>query len=59
ERDEVLTGKDAKYFNRMTERYEQLLTELGLAEEDSEDPLAEFERKDWKRDLLGEDEEQS
>lgn len=59
EQDEVLTGKDAKYFNRMTERYQQLLEELGLAEEDSNDPLAEFERTDWRRDLLGDDEEQS
>lgn len=59
ERDELLTGKDAKYFNRMTERYEQLLAELALEQEDDEDPLAEFERTDWKRDLLGDDEEQS
>ncbi|MDP4535990.1 Der GTPase-activating protein YihI [Alkalimonas collagenimarina] len=58
EQNEVLTGKDAKYFNRMTERYEQLLEILGLAEAPSDDPLAEFERKDWKRDLLGDDEEQ-
>lgn len=59
EQDELLTGKDAKYFNRMTERYEQLLEELGLTEESADDPLADFERKDWKRDLLGDDEEVS
>lgn len=60
ERDEVLTGKDAKYFNRMTERYEQLLQQLGLAEDaepELQDPLAEFERTDWRKQLLSDDEE--
>ena len=54
EQDEILTGKDAKYFNAKTARLEQLLQQLGLAEDD-EDPLAEFERKDWRKDLLGDD----
>lgn len=54
EQDEILTGKDAKYFNAKTARLEQLLQQLGLTEED-EDPLAEFERKDWRKDLLGDD----
>ncbi|MCC5852187.1 MAG: GTPase-activating protein [Alkalimonas sp.] len=62
EKDEVLTGKDAKYFNRMTERYEQLLQQLGLADGDEteaeeSDPLAEFERTDWRAQLLQEDED--
>ena len=54
EQDEILTGKDAKYFNAKTARLEQLLQQLGLTE-DEEDPLAEFERKDWRKDLLGDE----
>ncbi|MEE2002012.1 Der GTPase-activating protein YihI [Alkalimonas sp. MEB108] len=58
EREEVLTGKDAKYFNRMTERYEQLLQQLGLTEDDEPlDPLTEFERTDWRAQLLSDDED--
>ena len=64
ENGEILTGKDAKYFNAKTARHAELLTLLGLdedeeseetdtAEEDA-DPLAEFERTDWRKDLLGE-----
>lgn len=63
ERDEVLTGKDAKYFNSKTARLTELLELLGLAEvepaddttaaEDDEDPLAKFERTDWRKTLLG------
>lgn len=64
ENGEVLTGKDAKYFNAKTARHAELLTILGLddaelsdesetAEEDL-DPLAQFERTDWRKDLLGE-----
>lgn len=56
EQNEILTGKDAKYFNAKTARLEQLLQQLGLAEDDTEvDPLAEFESKDWRKDLLGDD----
>ena len=57
EQDEILTGKDAKYFNAKTARLEQLLDELGLNEDDdaSIDPLAAFERKDWRKDLLGDE----
>ena len=58
EQDEVLTGKDAKYFNAKTARLEQLLQQLGLAQEaDAEpaDPLAAFERTDWRKDLLGDE----
>lgn len=57
EKDEILTGKDAKYFNAKTARLEQLLDELGLAEEDDAtvDPLAAFERTDWRKDLLGDE----
>ncbi len=64
ENGEILTGKDAKYFNAKTARHAELLTLLGLdedeesdetdtAEEDA-DPLSEFERTDWRKDLLGE-----
>ncbi len=56
EQDEILTGKDAKYFNAKTARLEQLLQQLGLADDESEtDALAEFESKDWRKDLLGDD----
>ena len=56
ERDELLTGKDAKYFNAKIARMEQLMAELGLSDGDEEaDPLAAFESKDWRKDLLGDD----
>tara|TARA_Y100001963_G_scaffold152862_1_gene238474 strand:- start:4959 stop:5504 length:546 start_codon:yes stop_codon:yes gene_type:complete len=58
EQEEILTGKDAKYFNAKTARLEQLLQQLGLADDaDDEplDPLAAFERKDWRKDLLGDE----
>lgn len=68
ENGEILTGKDAKYFNSKTARHAELLTLLGLDDtEDSDeteqdtaevteelDPLAQFERTDWRKDLLGE-----
>ena len=53
ERDEILTGKDAKYFNAKTARLEQLMQQLGLEEET--DPMAELESTDWRKDLLGDD----
>ena len=53
ERDEILTGKDAKYFNAKTARLEQLMQQLGL--EDDVDPMAELENTDWRKDLLGDD----
>lgn len=66
EGDEVLTGKDAKYFNSKTARLTELLELLGLAEAESavgntavsdeeEDPLARFERTDWRKTLLGDE----
>lgn len=61
ERDEILTGKDAKYFNSKTARLTELLTLLGLAETqddqagEDEDPLARFERTDWRKTLLGDE----
>lgn len=63
ERDELLTGKDAKYFNRQTARISELMTLLGLDDEepatnataDDEDPLSRFERTDWRKDLLGDE----
>lgn len=60
ENNEVLTGKDAKYFNAKTARLEQLLEQLGLAEqadaeEEDDDPLAQFERTDWRKSILGDE----
>lgn len=58
EKDEVLKGKDAKYFNAKIARMEQLLEELGLTEDENTadvDPLAAFESKDWRKDLLGDE----
>lgn len=58
EKDEVLTGKDAKYFNAKTARLDQLLQQLGLvddADEEEIDPLAAFESKDWRKDLIGDE----
>lgn len=59
EQDEILTGKDAKYFNAKTARMEQLMADLGLlAEEepaDMLDPMAAFERTDWRKDILGDE----
>lgn len=58
EQEEILTGKDAKYFNAKTARLEQLLQQLGLAddaEDETLDPLAAFESKDWRKDLLGDE----
>lgn len=56
ERDEILTGKDAKYFNAKIARMEQLMAELGLSDGDDEaDPLAAFESKDWRKDILGDE----
>ena len=55
---EILTGKDAKYFNAKTARLEQLLQELGLTEDEDDaivDPLAAFESKDWRKYLLGDE----
>ena len=55
ENDEILTGKDAKYFNAKTARLEQLLDQLGLVEDEPADELAAFENKDWRKDLLGDE----
>lgn len=68
ERDEILTGKDAKYFNTKTARLTELLALLGLTDpesadanqatqDDDEDPLARFERTDWRKTLLGDEDE--
>ena len=57
EQDQQLTGKDAKYFNAKTKRLSELLTELGLDQDqdEPEDALTAFEQKDWRKDLLGDD----
>lgn len=53
---EILTGKDAKYFNAKTARHAELVTLLGLDQENEEDqdPLAKLERTDWRKEFLGE-----
>ena len=55
---EILTGKDAKYFNAKTARHAELVTLLGLEQEDEPeedlDPLAKLERTDWRKEFLGE-----
>ena len=55
---EILTGKDAKYFNAKTARHAELVALLGLdqddEEEEDEDPLAKLERTDWRKEFLGE-----
>jgi ribosome assembly protein YihI (activator of Der GTPase) len=65
EQGEILTGKDAKYFNAKTARHAELLSILGLDDDeegddefqdDAEDldPLSKLEQVDWRKDLLGE-----
>ncbi len=61
EQGEILTGKDAKYFNAKTARHAELMTLLGLDQDDEEDeaesdldPLSKLEQTDWRKDLLGE-----
>ena len=54
---EILTGKDAKYFNAKTARHAELVALLGLDQDDEEeelDPLAQLERTDWRKEFLGE-----
>lgn len=68
EQGEILTGKDAKYFNSKTARHAELLSMLGLDDADAElddadasqpddpiDPMARFEQTDWRKELLGDD----
>jgi hypothetical protein len=66
EQGDILTGKDAKYFNAKTARHAELLTLLGLDDDDEGeasaeldeaedlDPLSKLEQVDWRKDLLGE-----
>lgn len=51
ENGELLTGKDAKYFNKMMDRHAELLEELGIEEDDDHDPLESLEGDQWD-DLL-------
>lgn len=49
EQGEVLTGKDAKYFNRNIARYDELVEILGLDEEDEfeADPMEQLGGSEW------------
>lgn len=60
EQGEILTGKDAKYFNSKTARHAELLALLGLDQDDDsddepedDDPLSRLENTDWRKELLG------
>lgn len=62
EQGEILTGKDAKYFNAKTARHAELISLLGLDDDDEDfaddeddlDPLSKLEKTDWKKQFLGE-----
>ncbi len=58
ENGEILTGKEAKYFNAKTARHTELIELLDLDEdldeEEALDPLSQFEKTDWRKDILGE-----
>lgn len=51
---ELLTGKDAKYFNQKMERHEQLLEILGIEDEQDEEGFSELGGDEWQ-DFLSED----
>ncbi|QTH63259.1 GTPase-activating protein [Psychrosphaera ytuae] len=51
ENGELLTGKDAKYFNKMMDRHAELLEELGIETEEESDPLDSLDGDQWN-DLL-------
>lgn len=53
ENGELITGKDAKYFNKMMDRHAELLEILGLEETSEEpDPLSALDDADQWDDLL-------
>lgn len=53
ENGELITGKDAKYFNKMMDRHAELLDILGLDDEPEEaDPLEALDEADQWDDLL-------
>ncbi|MBD1582400.1 Der GTPase-activating protein YihI [Pseudoalteromonas sp. S16_S37] len=65
ERGELLTGKDAKYFNRSVARHQELCELLGLEEDEFEeqdiiedDPLAAFMSNDLANEWLADDEDE-
>lgn len=63
ERGELLTGKDAKYFNRLVARHQELCDLLGIDDEFEEqevienDPLAAFVSNDLADEWLTDDED--
>ena len=45
---ELLTGKDAKYFNQKMNRYDELIEQLGLEEgDDDADPFSQLDAEQW------------
>jgi ribosome assembly protein YihI (activator of Der GTPase) len=65
ERGELLTGKDAKYFNRSVARHQELCELLGLEDDEFEeqdiiedDPLAAFMSNDLADEWLTDDEDE-
>jgi len=50
EQGELLTGKDAKYFNKHMARYDELIEQLGLQEEE-QDEISQLKGDQWD-DLL-------
>ncbi|BBN83076.1 Der GTPase-activating protein YihI [Pseudoalteromonas sp. A25] len=65
ERGELLTGKDAKYFNRCVARHQELCEQLGLEDDEFEeqdiiddDPLATFMSNDLADEWLADDEDE-
>jgi len=53
---ELLTGKDAKFFNKQMARHQELLDELGIEdEEENDDPLAQLGGDEWDDFLEGDE----
>jgi hypothetical protein len=48
---ELLTGKEAKYFNKHMARHEELLEILGIDDKEEDDPMAKLDADQWD-DLL-------
>lgn len=47
EQGELLTGKDAKYFNKHMDRYEELAEQLGIEDDEEDDSEMDFDANQW------------